>query len=132
MNENYKRIPDNRTKKISIINYTDMISSDEAATLGYNSINLLKVCFKRRLSRFDSEGFTLKQAICYLEEHQLRSEDVCTTHNYYVFQQRILIKDAVAFLYRKHNNIVYVYQKYKYDRDSIDLQKKSGLELTNL
>jgi hypothetical protein len=110
-----------------------MISSEEARSLNYKPISLLKVCFKRRQSRFDSEGFTLKQAICYLEEHQLRSDDVCTTHAYYVFQQRVLIKDAIAFLYRKHNSIVYVYQKYKHDRDSIDLQKKTGLgELTNL
>lgn len=106
-----------------------MISSAEASTLGYSNINLLKVCFKRRLSAFDSDGFTLKQAICYLEEHQMRSDEVCTTHNYYVFQQRVLIKDATAFLYRKHSNIIFVYQKYKFDRDVADLSKKIGIDI---
>lgn len=77
-----------------------MISSIKAHTLGYPLINLLKVCFRRKLGNFD-DGFTLKQCICFLDDHNLNYDNVVTTDHNYVFQQRILIRDAIAFLYQK-------------------------------
>lgn len=105
-----------------------MISAKEAADLGYSPINLFKCCFRRKLNNFDT-GFTLKQAICYLQDHNLKSDDVVTTHQYYVFAQRILIRDSIAFLYKKNQNIIFVYQKYKYDPQTDDLDKKIRHEI---
>lgn len=107
-----------------------MISSKEAGALHYPTINLLKVCFQRQLNLID-EGFTLKQCICYLEDHNFKSDDVVTTHRYYVFRQRILIRDATAFLYqKKYKNIIFCYQKYTYDKDC-DLLDKTCLTNIN-
>lgn len=101
-----------------------MISSINAHQLGYKSTTLLKVCFRRKINDFDKEGFTLINCIRYLQQRNLKSDYVITTHCYYVFQQSIIIRDASAFIYHKKSpSVIYCFQKYITDAND---------DLTNL
>jgi hypothetical protein len=100
------------------------ITTSQAIELGYSAINLLNVTFRRKLP--ERGGMTLKQCICYLEEHQLRADDVVTTHTHYTFAQRLLIRDCIHFLYtKKAQYITYCYQKF--DARANDLPRLSEM-----
>lgn len=90
-----------------------MISSQEASELNYTATNLLKISI-RRYNKATQRGFSLKQAICYLEEHGFLADDVVSSNEFYIFQLKPCIRDATNFLYqRRGRDIIYTYQSYK-------------------
>lgn len=92
----------------------EMISIKDATRIGLPETSLLKVSIRRQVSSAGSiRGMTIKQAVLYIESHDLIADQICSTVEYFVFYQKPIVKGA-AFIYEQHSdNIIYTYQKFK-------------------
>jgi hypothetical protein len=96
-----------------------MINSFDATKINLPELTLQKVIFKRKINFYEChEGqYTLPECISYLQNAKLKYDDVCTTHQNYIFQQNVCVSDA-RFLYKKASvGVIFLWQKYKKNCD---------------
>ena len=72
-----------------------MISANQAYILNIPETTIKEVMFRRRKLIDQPLGyFILPQCIEFLTNADLRHDDVVSSHNHYVFQQQLTIKEA--------------------------------------